>query len=251
MSKLKIVLLLTLSLMICASCSGDSKKARFKKIFKDAEANITLPIKFTEGVNLTECYVDDDRNALIYVFSVDEAKFENVSKSTYDEDAKRSIIYTISSSPFFDSLCDSGMDYVVKYKSTNGKTKEISIKNDELIDLAKEVISDNQSDFLSAMRHDIGRTLFPIDFGDIICLSGVVNENSVTFEYQYTDSIDPTLITPEFVAYQKETMTHSVRDTAQPYIEEMIEKDYTMNYIMRNSNGVILFKISFSGNDLK
>ena len=46
-------------------------------------------------------------------------------------------------------------------------------------------------------------------------------------------------------------MKHSVRDTAQPYIDEMIEKGYTMNYIMRNSNGEVLFTISFSGNDLK
>jgi len=104
---------------------------------------------------------------------------------------------------------------------------------------------------LTAKRQEIGATFYPIDFGDIICLNGVVSDNSVTYEFQWTDSIDTTMITPEFIAYQKETMKHSVRDSAQPYIDEMIEKGYTMNYIMRNSNGEVLFTISFSGNDLK
>lgn len=231
--------------------SCNSKKTDFKTIFNEAKANLNLPINFSQGVDLTECYVDDERNALIYEFSVTDPIFENINKSTYDENAKLSMITTISSSPFFDELCKSGMEYVVKFKSQNGTEKEIAFENEELIELVQNIRTSKSNDFLSAMRQEIGATFFPVDCGDIICLSGVVDDNSVTYEYQYADSVDLNMITPEFVAYQKETMTHSVKESARPYIDEMIEKGYSMNYIMRNINGEILFTISFSGNDLK
>ena len=228
-----------------------SKKADFKTVFKEAETSLNLPINYAQGVDLIGCYVDDKRNALIYVFSVTDAIFENLCHKEYDNNAKSAIISTISERPFCDELCKSGMGYVVKYKSQSGKEKEIIFTNDELVELVAESKSDAEKDFLTAKRQEIGASFYPIDFGDILCLNGIVSDNSVTYEFQYTDSIDTAMITPEFIAYQKETMKHSVKDSAQPYIDEMIEKGYTMNYIMRNSNGKNLFKISFSGNDLK
>lgn len=251
MNRLRNILFMTLSLMLCSSCSGNSKKAELREIFKEAETSLNLPINYAQGVDLTECYVDDERDALVYVFSITDAIFENLSQKEYDDNAKLSIISTISESPFCDELCKSGMGYVVKYKSQSGKEKEIIFNNDELVELVAESKSDVEKDFLTAKRQEIGATFYPIDFGDILCLNGVVSDNSVTYEFQWTDSIDTAMITPEFIAYQKETMKHSVRDSAQPYIDEMIEKGYTMNYVMKNSNGEILFTISFSGNDLK
>lgn len=251
MNKIRNILFLTLSLMLCANCSGNSRKAELREIFRNTQANLNLPINYAQGVDLTECYVDDERDAIVYIFSVRDAIFDNLCHKEHDDNAKLSIIATISESPFCDELCKSGMGYVVKYNSQSGKEKEIVFTNDELVKLVTKAKSNVEKDFLTAKRQEIGATFYPIDFGDIMCLNGVVSDNSVTYEFQYTDSIDANMITPEFIAYQKETMKHSVRDSAQPYIDEMIEKGYTMNYIMRNSNGEVLFTISFSGNDLK
>ena len=57
MDKLRNILFVTLSLMLCASCSGNSTKAELKEIIKDAKSNMNLPMDYALGIKMTDIFL--------------------------------------------------------------------------------------------------------------------------------------------------------------------------------------------------
>ena len=78
MDKLRNILFVILSLMLCASCSGNSTKAELKEIIKDTKSNMNLPMDYVPGIKITDIFLDDDKWLIVYDFEVADEVNDNM-----------------------------------------------------------------------------------------------------------------------------------------------------------------------------
>lgn len=255
MDKLRNILFVTLSLMLCASCSGNSTKAELKEIIKDAKSNMNLPMDYALGIKMTDIFLDDDKWLIVYDFEVADEVNDNMWINGFDENSKATIVTSLSSSSFSSLIDKYKVGYGFRYHSQNDKVKEGQIPYNEIVELRKKINAGElySGGFLELMRQQIESASLPIEMGyGLNWVGGYVNDKSANYEYQYTIDIDESLITSETVDAQKQAMNSSgFKASFQPFINEIISHGYKLNYIFKNQYGKELYTISFSGNDLK
>lgn len=255
MDKLRNILFVTLSLMLCASCSGNSTKAELKEIIKNSKSNMNLPMDYAPGIKMTDIFLDDDKWLIVYDFEVADEVNDNMWINGFDENTKATIVTSLSSSSFSSLIDKYKVGYGFRYHSPNDKVKEGQIPYNEIVELRKNINAGElySGGFLELMRQQIKSASLPIDMGyGLNWVGGYVDDKSANYEYQYTIDIDESLITSETVEAQKQAMNNSgFKASFQPFINEISSNNYQINYIFKNQDGRELYTISFSGNDLK